>query len=230
MAAVLDLRRLVRNAALLPRRTWASLHRRFASDYALERRAKAAVAGWFAPDYLERLDAVPGMCSSRTGRVLALLAAEAPAGGDIVEIGAWKGRITVWLVEAAARRPDRPRVISIDPHLRDSWDGFCRTVDDFKLAERGLQVVRQRSHDAARGWSRPISLLWIDGSHDYDDVRRDIADYAPHVIAGGWIAFDDSSGGEFPGVERAIAEWQADARDIARVATLRNMTIFRRTP
>lgn len=230
MAAFPGLRRLVRNAALLPRRSWASLRRRVASDYALERRSRAAVAGWFSPEHLARLDAVPGMCGTHTCRVLALLASEAPASGDIVEIGAWKGRITVWLVEAAARRSDRPRVISIDPHLRDSWDAFCRTVADFKLAERGLQVARQRSHDAARGWSRPISFLWIDGSHDYDDVLRDIADYAPHVIAGGWIAFDDSTGGEFPGVERAIAEWQASARDFVCVATIRNMTIFRRTP
>ncbi len=221
------LRRFARNVALLPRRTFISLTRRFDPNYQLDRRSKA-VAGWFSPDYLARLDAVPGMCSARTGRILALLASDAPPGGDVVEIGAWKGRITVWLVEAAERRSDRPQVISIDPHLRESWDGFCRTVADFKLNDRGLRVVRERSHDAAHDWSRPITLLWVDGSHEYDDVARDIADYAQHVIVGGVIAFDDSAGGEFPGVERAIAEWKAAARDFVRVATIGNMTIFRR--
>ena len=168
------------------------------------------------------------MCSIRECRLLALLARQAPAGGAIVEIGAWKGRTTAWLVEAAERRADRPPVISIDPHHRESWDDFCRTVADLKLAERGLAVVRQRSHDAALNWSRPISMLWVDGSHEYDDVARDIADFTPHVLPGGVVAFDDSAGGEFPGVERAIAEWRAADRRFVHVATLRTITIMRR--
>ena len=227
MAATSVLQRLIRNTTRLPRRTWSTLRRQFDANYDLERQAKS-LDGWFPPDHLARLEAIPGMCSARVCRLVALLASQAPAGGAILEIGAWKGRITAWLVEAAERRPERPPVISIDPHARESWADFCRTVEEFRLAERGLQVIRERSRDAARGWSCPISMLWIDGSHEYDDVARDIADYAPHVVAGGYVAFDDSVGGAFPGVERAIAEWRAADKRIVHVATLRNITVLAR--
>ena len=230
MSALPGIRRIVRNALRLPSRTWRTLRRRLNPEFDLERQAKA-VPGWFAPDYLAQLDGIPGMCAARVGWLLASLATQAPPGGVIVEIGAWKGRITAWLVEASERRPDRPPVVSIDPHsgqLGESWDDFCRTVADFNLAERGLQIVRASSHVVAQTWSRPISLLWIDGSHDYEDVALDIADYTSHVVAGGIVAFDDSAGGAFPGVERAIAEWSATSGNFQRIATLRETSIFRK--
>src|SRR5688572_19415074 len=226
MAALPGLRRIIRNTTRLPGRTLETLRRRFDPRYDLERQAKT-VLQWFDAEHLARLESIPGMCDVRECRLMALLASLAPTGGAIMEIGAWKGRMTAWLIEGAERRADRPPVISIDPHLRDSWDEFCCTVADFRLEERGLRVIRESSHDTARKWVDPISLLWIDGSHDYQDVARDIADYVPHVVAGGVIAFDDSTDGSFPGVERAIAEWRA-ASDAVLVASIRSVSIFRR--
>jgi hypothetical protein len=230
MAALPELRRIIRNTTRLPGRTLETLRRRFDPRYDLEREAKSRVR-WLAPGQLERLTSVPGMCDIYNCRLVALLVLDAPSGGVVVEIGAWKGRMTAWLVEAVQQRPDPLPVISIDPHageLGESWDDFCQTVADFRLAERGLQVIRERSHDAARSWTRPIAMLWIDGSHDYEDVARDIVDYVPHVVADGIIALDDSAGGLFPGVERAIAEWAATSSNIQHVATLRNVSIFRK--
>jgi hypothetical protein len=77
-------------------------------------------------------------------------------------------------------------------------------------------------------WASPISLLWIDGSHEYEDVRQDIVNFTRHVVHGGFIAFDDSVGGDFPGVEQAITEWEVDKPDYKRIASLRNISIFQR--
>jgi hypothetical protein len=37
-----------------------------------------------------------------------------------------------------------------------------------------------------------VALLWIDGDHRYESVRRDIDSWWPHLRKGSLIAFDDA--------------------------------------
>ena len=48
------------------------------------------------------------------------------------------------------------------------------------------------SYRAAKGWRRPIRLLWIDGSHKYEDVKMDFLLWERHLVKGGIIAFHDT--------------------------------------
>ncbi|MGP0075522.1 MAG: class I SAM-dependent methyltransferase [Bryobacteraceae bacterium] len=221
--------RIAQNIARLPIRTARSIARRFDSNYALERQAKA-LSERISAQRLAQLQAIPGMCAERECRLVAHLAIMAPSGGEIVEIGAFKGRVTSWLVEAAQMRPDRATVTSIDPHSWGTRPAFEKTVTALGLAERGLRVHYADSRQLGRTWWRPIIFLWIDGSHEYDDVRQDIENFTPHVVRDGLIAFDDSAGGTFPDVERAIAEWESVSVAYKRIATLRNISVFRRVP
>ena len=84
------------------------------------------------------------------------------------------------------------------------------------------------SHDAGKNWQRPISLLWIDGSHEYEDVLTDIEDFMPHVVPGGWVVFDDAHGGKFPGVERAIAERMLPRPGFRHVGAIKHFQLFQR--
>jgi predicted O-methyltransferase YrrM len=220
-------RRIAQNIARLPIRTACSIARRFDSNYDLERQAKA-LPERIGAQRLAQLRAIPGCCSERECRLVAHLVTMAPSGGEIVEIGAFKGRVTGWLIEAAQMRPDRPVVASIDPHGWGTRADFEKTVADLGLAERGLRVHYADSRELGRTWSKPIIFLWIDGSHEYDDVRQDIDNFTPHVVREGLIAFDDSAGGTFPDVERALAEWEAASGAYKRIATLRNVSVFRR--
>ena len=219
--------RVLHNLVRLPRRTAGSLLRLVDPNYRLERRARS-VRFWLDRQRMAELESIPGMCSQRECRLLAYLILQAPPRGDVVEIGAWKGRMTAWLVEAAQIRADQLAIHSIDPHHRGSWEDYCKTLSRFDLCARGLRVYRASSHEVGQAWTRPISLLWIDGSHEYKDVAVDIADFTPHVVVGGWVGFDDSAGGHFPGVERAVAEWASHDKRFVRVATLRNVSFYRR--
>lgn len=220
--------RVLQNVARLPSRTAHSVRRLLTPDYRLERTANRAVQGWLSTDRRRELESIEGMSSHRECRLLAHLATQTPPGGVIVEIGAWLGKSTAWLVEGAQRLSPPLGVVSIDPHQRDSWTGFCATVERFRLQARGLQVHRAFSHDIGRTWSTPIGMLWVDGCHEYEPVLHDIDDFTPHVIPGGWVVFDDAAGGKFPGVERAIAERLSGRGDIRHVATVRNLQVFRR--
>jgi hypothetical protein len=42
-----------------------------------------------------------------------------------------------------------------------------------------VAIVVATSEQAAAEWSDPISLLWIDGDHEYDSVKRDLELWEP---------------------------------------------------
>lgn len=53
--------------------------------------------------------------------------------------------------------------------------------------------------------------LYIDGGHEYDEVKRDIEIFEPMLVPGGVIAFDDFNNANpkypYPGVKQAVDEF-----------------------
>jgi hypothetical protein len=54
-------------------------------------------------------------------------------------------------------------------------------------------------------WEGPISLLLIDGLHDYQSVSRDFSHLERHVVDGGYVLFHDDAD-YFPGVRLVVQE------------------------
>lgn len=154
-----------------------------------------------ADEAWERARAAPGFLTEREARFLAVVATCTPGRGVILEIGSFKGKSTVGLASVAARY-GLGEVVAVDPHtapsstdpsLRgqtSSFEDFRRTLTQAGLTEH-VEAHRMLSRDLARGWSRPIRFLWIDGDHTYRGVREDFDLFAPHLIAGGVVAFHD---------------------------------------
>ena len=46
----------------------------------------------------------------------------------------------------------------------------------------------------ANDWNQSIDVLFIDGSHEYNDVKADFEAFYPKVKKGGIIAFHDIKG------------------------------------
>jgi len=156
-----------------------------------------------------------GYIGEREFRALCMLAAAAPAGGETVEIGSFKGKSTIG-VASIARAFSFGTVVSIDPHnapcetdpdLPDSGTSF----DDFErgLTQAGLrehvEAHRAPSHTAAIGWNRPIRLLWIDGDHTYAGAKLDFDLFKSYLIDGAIVAFHDTLH-EFEGPIRVFVE------------------------
>lgn len=117
----------------------------------------------------------------------------------IVEIGALYGKATVTMAKVS-----RHRIISIDPHSGpwsaptgqnrrakegDTYDRFIANLERYSVRDR-VEPLRLRS-DEVKWDGRPICLLFIDGSHDYTDVRYDLAYFSQFVVPGGLIVFHD---------------------------------------
>jgi hypothetical protein len=142
-----------------------------------------------------------GFLTEREARFLALAAACAPARGTVLEIGSFQGKSTVGLASIAARY-GLGKVVTVDPHTApsvtdpdlqgqaSSWDDFRRTLRAAGV-EAAVEVHRAFSRDLARGWDRPIRLLWIDGDHTYAGAKEDIDLFRPHLADGAIVALHD---------------------------------------
>ena len=129
-----------------------------------------------------------GWCADVEGQRLAELAR-----GTVVEIGTAGGRSTSYILEGSPSH-----VVCVDPWPDDG------DYNDFVSWSRGrVTPFRGTSETLARWWEGPIDLLYIDGSHDYEDVRTDYLAWSPFVAPGGWIGFHDS---QWRDVQRVIRE------------------------
>jgi len=163
------------------------------------------------PDDVERTVAsVPGWLGPDEGRLLYRLAAEADPAGCIVEIGSWHGKSTIWLA-TGAKAGRGARVVAIDPHigthLRDEGertDEILRSNLERTGVASQVELVVGTSQEVAATWSRPIALLWIDGDHAYESVRRDFELWEPHLLPEAAVSLHDTF--VLPGPERVVRE------------------------
>jgi predicted O-methyltransferase YrrM len=112
--------------------------------------------------------------------------------GDIVEIGSYLGRSTICLA-LGAQAGRSPRVLAIDP--LGATDGQRERLEG-NLERAGVrnavEIVEATSHAARhRVPDRTVGLLFVDGSHTYDDVVQDVVDWTPALVPGAVAAFND---------------------------------------
>jgi predicted O-methyltransferase YrrM len=159
------------------------------------------------------LEGVEGWLYLDEARALYETVRSLPSGTVIVvEIGSWKGRSTIALALAVKRRGSG-RVYAIDPHTGEkdrTGTGPIQTLDDFRanIARAGVASVVEllitTSLEARPNFTdHTVDFLFVDGSHQYPDVRRDIEGWASALKDEAAIAFNDPSA---PGVYRALRE------------------------
>jgi predicted O-methyltransferase YrrM len=146
---------------------------------------------------------------------LELVSSERPR--RLLEIGTGGGGTLYMLAWASA---PKARILSLDlvmypPERRQlyrklGWAG--RRVDAWVADSQ-----REQTRDAVRDWfgGEPVDVLFVDGDHGYDAVRRDFELYGPLVRPGGIVAFHDivegpSAVGDVPRFWREIKPSLAD--------------------
>jgi predicted O-methyltransferase YrrM len=189
--------------------------------------AMRPVEGWFLESEAELLAAAA---------YSALLIGPGPH--YLAEVGSYCGRSTVVLggVVRALGGPD-DRVFAIDPHegtvgaagaglrtMEPTLDRFRRNVSAAGLDEIVREVVA-RAEDVTL--DVPLSLLFVDGLHDYASVCGDITQFQGHLVPGGLLACHDCAD-YYPGVPRAVDGLVATGayervRQVASLAVLRKL-------
>lgn len=128
----------------------------------------------------------------------------------VLEIGSFVGLSTVWFAERVEK------VVTVDPFdaltrinylhgemkevAKDQWGNFLKNTAGFK----NIEALKMTSVEAALMFQQPtFDMVYIDGSHDYEDVKIDILNWLPRakkILCG-----DDYTKG-WPGVRKAVDE------------------------
>ncbi|MEO8502454.1 MAG: class I SAM-dependent methyltransferase [Acidobacteriota bacterium] len=122
--------------------------------------------------------------------------------GCIVEVGSYRGRSTVALGRGSIDGSRVP-VFAIEPHvvfigvLGGRFGPADAGAFHRAMLETGcyhvVRLISLSSEQVAPAWRLPIELLWIDGDHRYEGVRRDFDSWRPHLAPGATIVFDDAA-------------------------------------
>jgi predicted O-methyltransferase YrrM len=173
-------------------------------------------------EFEELMNSLIGGITAAEGALLHRLAAGLDR-GCIVEVGSYRGKSAVALAFGARNNgaEPRPAIYCIEPHRPFAgyyggkfgpadrgafYETMCRTG-----AFNEVALVNLSSEEVAPNWNRQVGLIFIDGDHRYDAVRRDFELWDPHLPVGGLVAFDDATdpgGGPF----RLVREILQDGR------------------
>lgn len=136
------------------------------------------------------------------------------SGSQFVEIGSWKGMSSAFMaVEIANSGKD------IDFYCVDTWDGsvehkqygmnttnlYDTFLDNMEPVKKYYKGIRAKSLQAVKQFEdNSLDFVFIDASHEYQDVRDDILAWLPKVKQGGVLAGHDYDNPDFPGVKLAV--------------------------
>ena len=154
---------------------------------------------------------IKGFLDEEEGVRLYELAREASSMGPCLEIGGYCGKSTVYLGFGCkthggvlysidhhrGSEEQQPGQEYFDPELYDELSG---KIDTFRLFRKSIEScglentvvpVVACSELAARMWTTPLSLVFIDGGHSYQTAYTDYASWMQHVLPGGYLAIHD---------------------------------------
>lgn len=139
-----------------------------------------------------------------------------------VEVGSWAGASLLLMHRAMKEKTDDVQGFAIEP------GGQPQLYKVLKYLKNEVVHLRMLSRQAAPQLRQLFhkdrnlaQFIFLDGSHRYDDVRRDIVDFYPLLANGGIMIFHDSlpqlsdenreaillhHGGNEPGIRRACEE------------------------
>jgi predicted O-methyltransferase YrrM len=171
----------------------------------------------------ELISATKGFLDEDEGRCLYEIALEASRRGPCLEIGSYCGKSTVYIGAACktcngilfsidhhrGSEEQQPGQQYFDPALFDPQSGRIDTFRKFRktLERTGLEdtVVPMvcRSDVAARRWTTPLSMVFIDGGHSKEATLSDYECWARHIIPDGYLLIhdifkDSAAGGQAP--------------------------------
>lgn len=160
-------------------------------------------------NFEKNISGIPGWLTKNEGTFLYNTAKKSSKKHAILEIGSWKGRSTVCL-GLGVRDGNKGKVYAVDPHKNTIYEWWValehkkrsdNRYDNYRIflaniKEAGIDQyvvsIRKTSEEAAPTFEKPIDFIFIDGSHNFRDVKLDYELWFPKLISNGTVAFHDA--------------------------------------
>lgn len=147
-----------------------------------------------------------------------------PRHARCVEVGCLNGRSVIFLREELVRGGRLGSLTAIDPGVEDLgekydvdghsvfWDSADQLARNCLLHAPEVRILREASPGAARHFEdASLDLVFLDGDHREDPLRREIAAWLPKMAAGGVLSGHDFGHPKYPGVARAVVDLLGNA-------------------
>jgi len=157
------------------------------------------------------INSVKGFLDEDEGAALYQHALTAAKNGPLLEVGSYCGKSSVYL--GAACKRSESILFAVDHHRgseehqmgeeyhdpelydarfakMDSFPQFRHTLSRANLEDVVVPIVAP-SLIAARFWSTPLALVFIDGGHSMEAALTDYRSWAGHVMRGGFLIIHD---------------------------------------
>jgi len=183
-------------------------------------------------DIEKKVDVMKGFLRIDEAEWLFNTTKQLPDDSIVLEIGALFGKSTCVLAFGCVG--SSKHVFTIDPFINTNTDlsiywkegeSFFTIWQNNIKKNNLLEYISPLvgfSQDVAKMWSKPINLLFIDGSHYYKDVKADFDNFYPYVISGGIIAFHDvDSHGSHEGV---VKVWEEKKEKLIKLGKVNRMS------
>lgn len=125
---------------------------------------------------------------------------EIPEHGSIVDIGTHDGKTAFYM---GLHTKPAVKVYTVDIEIKPN---FFKHIDYLELNHK-VFFIRSMSKHLASLWTIPLDLVFVDGSHNTDDVIADIEGFIPHLKRGGLMVFHDYGNLAF-GVTEAVDKFK----------------------
>lgn len=133
-----------------------------------------------------------------------------------VEVGAWLGRSAAYMATEIANSKKNIKFFCVD-----TWEGsqeqaargltkqrnlYAEFLTNIQPVQNFITPYKMMSHEAAQIFAdESLDFVFIDASHDYDNVMIDLKSWYPKVKKGGVFAGHDYP--SWNGVKRAVDEF-----------------------
>lgn len=133
-----------------------------------------------------------------------------------VEVGSWKGKSSAYMAVEIANSEKNILFYCVDTwtgskehqspeyNLEELFNVFSTNMQQLQYFYSPLRMYSCEASKLFKDES--IDFIYIDASHEYEDVKDDINHWLPKLKTGGIIAGDDYGNPDFPGVHRAVFE------------------------
>jgi cephalosporin hydroxylase len=163
---------------------------------------------------------------------------------NIIEIGSYLCYSSA--IMASAFQDNTRKLYSIDLFDRDcGWsngktdDWIFRDYSQREFAEKFIadcgvadrvELRQGPSHAFAQKFARmdPVDMVFVDGNHSYEGCGADLADYAPCIRSGGYLATHDYNCSQHPGVRAAVDEFLDSNVNFEPLYLVHSMLVMRR--
>jgi predicted O-methyltransferase YrrM len=192
---------------------------------------------------LRKIDKIEGKISRSECLILYKLAKMVTEEFDekpvLCEIGSYQGKSTV-SIAMALKESARGILYAIDWHQgspgfpgygqgqnQASFDKYMNNLQLFSVADRVI-TIKDKSENSFDKVPDQIHFLWIDGSHDYGNVKSDYVNYHKKLAKGGYLLFHDACWTTWTDPFRVISEYILDDENYNLYALMGNTVVFKK--